>query len=229
MNYTLRKETYCTSQIPYVCDLSCYCLEVLILPPVIMQNRYAWLPWFSSDFWVYFQSDSNWWKGTCRGRTGLIPSNYGKESKWQTKTYKPSILYKYIWKNFELLLNKMCIICDVYRLLWCRESFIRDNQWCNYNYCVHTWGWGLERIPALSIKSFHVFLLFISEQTFAWQKIKWVKIWCSLKALPLVCMQLSEYHSCVDGICLFSVAEQAESIDNPMHEAAKRGTQNTYI
>jgi len=31
------------------------------------------------------------------------------------------------------------------------------------------------------------------------------------------------YHSRVDGICLFSVAEQAESIDNPMHEAAKRG------
>uniref|UniRef100_A0AAR2L021 Osteoclast-stimulating factor 1 n=1 Tax=Pygocentrus nattereri TaxID=42514 RepID=A0AAR2L021_PYGNA len=23
-------------------------------------------------------SDSNWWKGTCRGRTGLIPSNYGQ-------------------------------------------------------------------------------------------------------------------------------------------------------
>uniref|UniRef100_A0AAR2KYU0 Osteoclast stimulating factor 1 n=1 Tax=Pygocentrus nattereri TaxID=42514 RepID=A0AAR2KYU0_PYGNA len=22
--------------------------------------------------------DSNWWKGTCRGRTGLIPSNYGQ-------------------------------------------------------------------------------------------------------------------------------------------------------
>uniref|UniRef100_A0A4W5KTY6 Osteoclast-stimulating factor 1 n=1 Tax=Hucho hucho TaxID=62062 RepID=A0A4W5KTY6_9TELE len=25
-------------------------------------------------------SDSNWWKGTCRGRTGLIPSNYGNLS-----------------------------------------------------------------------------------------------------------------------------------------------------
>uniref|UniRef100_A0A8C5H6D7 Osteoclast-stimulating factor 1 n=1 Tax=Gouania willdenowi TaxID=441366 RepID=A0A8C5H6D7_GOUWI len=24
-------------------------------------------------------SDSNWWKGTCRGRTGLIPSNYVTE------------------------------------------------------------------------------------------------------------------------------------------------------
>ncbi|XP_061116028.1 osteoclast-stimulating factor 1 [Conger conger] len=24
-------------------------------------------------------SDSNWWKGTCRGRTGLIPSNYVAE------------------------------------------------------------------------------------------------------------------------------------------------------
>ncbi|OWK00997.1 OSTF1, partial [Cervus elaphus hippelaphus] len=23
------------------------------------------------------RSDSNWWKGTCKGRTGLIPSNYG--------------------------------------------------------------------------------------------------------------------------------------------------------
>lgn len=23
------------------------------------------------------QSDTNWWKGTCKGRTGLIPSNYG--------------------------------------------------------------------------------------------------------------------------------------------------------
>ncbi|XP_019466060.1 osteoclast-stimulating factor 1-like isoform X2 [Meleagris gallopavo] len=21
-------------------------------------------------------SDTNWWKGTCKGRTGLIPSNY---------------------------------------------------------------------------------------------------------------------------------------------------------
>lgn len=31
-------------------------------------------------------------------------------------------------------------------------------------------------------------------------------------------------------ICLFLVAEQAESIDNPMHEAAKRGTQiYTYL
>uniref|UniRef100_A0A8C6LTQ3 Osteoclast-stimulating factor 1 n=1 Tax=Nothobranchius furzeri TaxID=105023 RepID=A0A8C6LTQ3_NOTFU len=26
-----------------------------------------------------FNSDSNWWKGTCRGRTGLIPSNYVAE------------------------------------------------------------------------------------------------------------------------------------------------------
>uniref|UniRef100_A0A8C3G1F5 Osteoclast-stimulating factor 1 n=1 Tax=Cyclopterus lumpus TaxID=8103 RepID=A0A8C3G1F5_CYCLU len=25
------------------------------------------------------RSDSNWWKGTCRGRTGLIPSNYVAE------------------------------------------------------------------------------------------------------------------------------------------------------
>uniref|UniRef100_G3NSR6 Osteoclast-stimulating factor 1 n=1 Tax=Gasterosteus aculeatus aculeatus TaxID=481459 RepID=G3NSR6_GASAC len=25
-------------------------------------------------------TDSNWWKGTCRGRTGLIPSNYGNLS-----------------------------------------------------------------------------------------------------------------------------------------------------
>lgn len=33
----------------------------------------------------------------------------------------------------------------------------------------------------------------------------------------------------LDGICPFPVAEQAESIDNPMHEAAKRGTQKyTY-
>lgn len=36
MNYTLRKETFCTSQILYVYDLSWYCLEVLILPPVIV-------------------------------------------------------------------------------------------------------------------------------------------------------------------------------------------------
>ncbi|NXS18373.1 OSTF1 factor, partial [Mystacornis crossleyi] len=25
------------------------------------------------------QSDTNWWKGTCKGRTGLIPSNYVAE------------------------------------------------------------------------------------------------------------------------------------------------------
>lgn len=25
-----------------------------------------------------WQSDTSWWKGTCKGRTGLIPSNYGK-------------------------------------------------------------------------------------------------------------------------------------------------------
>lgn len=36
---------------------------------------------------VFFisQSDSNWWKGTCRGRTGLIPSNYGKWRKLNLK------------------------------------------------------------------------------------------------------------------------------------------------
>ena len=28
--------------------------------------------------YCYSQSDTNWWKGTCRGRTGLIPSNYGE-------------------------------------------------------------------------------------------------------------------------------------------------------
>lgn len=37
MNCSLRKETFCTSQIPYVYDLSRYCLEVPILPLVIMQ------------------------------------------------------------------------------------------------------------------------------------------------------------------------------------------------
>lgn len=31
-----------------------------------------------SDFPSCPQSDTNWWKGTCRGRTGLIPSNYGE-------------------------------------------------------------------------------------------------------------------------------------------------------
>uniref|UniRef100_A0A3Q3WQB9 Osteoclast-stimulating factor 1 n=1 Tax=Mola mola TaxID=94237 RepID=A0A3Q3WQB9_MOLML len=26
-------------------------------------------------------SDTNWWKGTCRGRTGLIPSNYAEQAE----------------------------------------------------------------------------------------------------------------------------------------------------
>lgn len=28
---------------------------------------------------LFVQSDGNWWKGTCKGRTGLIPSNYGEQ------------------------------------------------------------------------------------------------------------------------------------------------------
>lgn len=58
---------------------------------LLLLCRYSW---FSSDFWVYFQSDSNWWKGTCKGRTGLIPSNYGKESKWQNlQTINPLLVH----------------------------------------------------------------------------------------------------------------------------------------
>lgn len=39
----------------------------------------------SVSFYIFIfyclQSDTNWWKGTCRGRTGLIPSNYGEQEK----------------------------------------------------------------------------------------------------------------------------------------------------
>uniref|UniRef100_A0A8C2L2E4 Osteoclast-stimulating factor 1 n=1 Tax=Cyprinus carpio TaxID=7962 RepID=A0A8C2L2E4_CYPCA len=57
------------------------------LDPAQQAHR-VYFPLFQPDE-LYFEegdilyisdtSDSNWWKGTCRGRTGLIPSNYVAE------------------------------------------------------------------------------------------------------------------------------------------------------
>lgn len=41
----------------------------------------------------FVQSDGNWWKGTCKGRTGLIPSNYGESAALTALFFSASELF----------------------------------------------------------------------------------------------------------------------------------------